>query len=73
MVPIVQEERLLTDAEQAGDQGEHGQLVPVARAHVQRLAVQHFNKVFQAGHVDFVLESDYNNSIYGAFTDPRRA
>ena len=56
VVPVVEEERLLADTEQAGDEGEEGQPVLVPCAHVQGLAVQHLNQVLEAGHVHLVLD-----------------
>jgi hypothetical protein len=55
-MPVVQEEGLLTDTEEAGDKRKQGQSVFVLGAHVQSLTVQHLNKVFQAWNIHFILD-----------------
>ncbi len=55
-MPVVEEERLLRDAEEAGDEGEDGEAVLVPGAHVQSLRVKLLHEVLQAGHVHLVLD-----------------
>ena len=56
VVPVVEEESLLRDAEQAGHQREDGQAMLGPGAHVQGLWVQLLDEVFQAGNVYFVFD-----------------
>lgn len=54
-MPVVEEEGLLTDTQQTSDQGEDGQPVLGARAHVQGRGVQFLHEVLQTRNVDLVF------------------
>jgi hypothetical protein len=55
VVPVVEEEGLLRDAQQAGDEREDGETVLCLGAHVERLRVELLHKVLQARNVYLVL------------------
>jgi hypothetical protein len=55
VVPVVEEEGLLRDAQQAGDEREDGETVLCLGAHVERLRVELLHKVLQTRNVYLVL------------------
>ena len=57
VVPVLDEERLLGDTEQAGEEGEDGEAVLGFGGRVEGGGIQHLHEVLQAWYVHLVLHA----------------